>query len=133
MLILETKTMATHAVIWIDHKEARVFHVHPETVDSTTVLAAQHHIHRHPKGREVQEHPDDAHRFFGEVAHQLAGVDALLIVGPASAKLEFFRHLHAHDRKLESKVVGVESADHPTDGEIVARARECFKATDRMS
>ena len=31
-----------------------------------------------------------------------------------------------------SKVVGVESADHPTDGEIVARAKASFAASDRM-
>jgi stalled ribosome rescue protein Dom34 len=126
--------MPTHAVIWIDHKEARVFHVHPDAVDETTVLAPQHHIHRHPEGRgEAREHPDDASRFFGEVARVLGGVDALLIVGPSSAKLEFFRYVHEHERRLESKVVGVESADHPTDGEIVARARSYFKASDRMS
>jgi stalled ribosome rescue protein Dom34 len=113
--------MPTHAVIWIDHKEARVFHVHPEATDETTVLAPQHHLHRHPKGRgEAREHPDDAHRFFGEVARTLDGVDAILIVGPSSAKLEFF------------KVVGIESADHPTDGEIIARAKSYFKASDRM-
>ena len=126
--------MPTHAVIWIDHKEARVFHVHPEATEATTVLAPQHHLHRHPKGRgEAREHPDDARRFFGEVARALDGVDALLIVGPSSAKLEFFRYLHAHDRPLEARVVGVESADHPTDGEIVARAKSYFVASDRMS
>ena len=125
--------MPTHAVIWIDHKEARIFHVHPQTTDATTVLAPQHHLHRHPKGRgEAKEHPDDAHRFFGEVTRTLAGVDALLIVGPSSGKLEFFRYLHEHERRLESAVVGIESADHPTDGEIVARARSCFTASDRM-
>ena len=126
--------MPTHAVIWIDHKEARIFHVHPQTTDEKTVLAPQHHIHRHPKGRgEAREHPDDAHQFFGEVARELSGADALLIVGPASAKLEFFRYLHEENRRLAAKVVGVESADHPTDGEIVNRARDCFKATDRMA
>ena len=125
--------MSTHAVIWIDHKEARVFHVHSEATEATTVLAPQHHLHRHPKGRgEAREHPDDARRFFGEVARALDGVDALLIVGPSSAKLEFFRYLHEHDRPLEAKVVGVESADHPTDGEIVARAKSYFVASDRM-
>jgi hypothetical protein len=102
--------MPTHAVIWIDHKEARVFHVYPEAIEATRVLAPQHHLHRHPDG-----------------------VDALLIVGPSSAKLEFFRYLHEHDRPLEAKVVGVESADHPTDGEIVARAKSYFVASDRMS
>jgi stalled ribosome rescue protein Dom34 len=126
--------MPTHAVIWIDHKEARVFHVRPDDTDATTVLAPQHRLHRHPKGRgEAKEHPDDVRRFFREVAGALDGVDALLIVGPSSAKVEFFRYLHEHHRRLESKVVGVESADHPTDGEIIARARSCFLASDRMS
>jgi hypothetical protein len=125
--------MPTHAVIWIDHREARIFHVRPDATDETTVLAPQHHIHRHPKGHgEAKEHPDDAHRFFTGVAHAVQGVDALLIVGPASAKLEFFKWVQTHDRALESAVVGIESADHPTDGEIVARAKTYFKASDRM-
>jgi stalled ribosome rescue protein Dom34 len=125
--------MPTHAVIWIDHKEARVFHVHPEATEATTVLAPQHHLHRHPKGRgEAREHPDEARRFFGEVARALDGVDALLIVGPSSAKLEFFRVLHEHDRRLEARVVGVESADHPTDGRSSSR-EDYFVASDRMS
>jgi stalled ribosome rescue protein Dom34 len=126
--------MPTHAVIWIDHKEARVFHVHAEAADETTVLAPQHHVHRHPKGRgEAKEHPDDAQRFFAEVARAVDDVDAILIVGPSSAKLEFFRYAHEHERALEAKVVGIESADHPTDGQIVARAKSYFKASDRMS
>jgi len=125
--------MPTHAVIWIDHHEARIFHVHPDAVDASTILAPQHHIHRHPKGRgEAREHPDDAHQFFAEVARALSDIDALLIVGPSSAKLEFFRYVHEHERRLEPKVVGVESADHPTDGEIVARAKTYFTAADRM-
>lgn len=119
--------MATHAVTWIDHKEARIFHLHPGSTEETTVLAPQHHLHRHPLGRgDAADHTDDARRFFREVARALEGADALLIVGPSSAKLEFFRYLHEHARHLEAKVVGVESADHPTDGEIVARARNCF-------
>jgi hypothetical protein len=47
----------THAVVWIDHKEARIFHVHPEGADESTILSPQHHLHRHPKGRgEPREH-----------------------------------------------------------------------------
>ena len=126
--------MPTHAVVWIDHKEARVFHVHPESVEETTILAPQHHFHRHPKSRsgESKEHPDDAQRFHSEVARALDGADAILIVGPSSGKLEFFKFAQEHERRLAAKVVGVESADHPTDGEIVARAKSYFKASDRM-
>ena len=126
--------MPTHAVIWIDHKEARVFHVTPDAADETTVLAPQHQEHRHPKGRgDAREHPDDQRRFFAAVGKALDGVDAILIVGPSSAKLEFFKHLQEHEHRIVSKVVGIESADHPTDGEIVARARTCFLASDRMA
>src|SRR3979490_2679490 len=41
----------THAVVWIDHKEARIFHVHPEAADESRILSPQHHVHPHPKGR----------------------------------------------------------------------------------
>jgi hypothetical protein len=44
----------------------------------------------------------------------------------------FFKYVHEHERRLESKVVGIESADHPTDGEIIARAKSYVKASDRM-
>jgi stalled ribosome rescue protein Dom34 len=120
--------MSVDAVIWIDHHEARLFHLASATADETTVLAPHHHLHRHAFGHEAARQKEDTHRFFKDVARALEGVDALLIVGPASAKLEFFRYLHEHDRRLEAKVIGIESADHPTDGEIVARARVCFAA-----
>ena len=123
----------THAVVWIDHKEARIFHVHPEAADESTILSPQHQIHRHPKGHgEAREHPDDAKHFFERVAQKLDGVDSVLVVGPASAKHEFAKFVQEHHRNLESKIAGVETADHPTGGEIVAHARRYFKASDRM-
>ncbi len=133
--------MPTHAVIWIDHKEAHVFHVQretvghvqPEAIDETTILSPQHLIHRHPKGRgEAKEHPDDAKRFFHEVARSLDGTDAVLIVGPSSAKFEFLRYVQDHDKELHARVVGIETVDHPTRGEIVAYARRYFLGSDRM-
>ena len=133
--------MPTHAVVWIDHTEARVLHVQPETpghvqpepIDEATILSPRHLIHRHPKGRgEAKEHPDDAKKFFHEVARALDGADAVLIVGPSSAKVEFLTYLQDHDRTLRTKVVGTETVDHPTDREIVAYARRYFKGSDRM-
>ena len=133
--------MPTHAVIWIDHKEARIFHVQPETVghvqpeaiDETTILSPQHLIHRHAKGRgEAKDHPDDAKRFFHEVARSLDDTDAVLVVGPSSAKLEFLRYVQDHDKKLQARIVGTETVDHPTDREIVDYAKRYFKGSDRM-
>ena len=49
-----------------------------------------------------------------------------------SAKLEFLRFAREHHLHLESHVVGIETVDHPTGGEIVAHAQSYFKASDRM-
>jgi stalled ribosome rescue protein Dom34 len=123
----------THAVVWIDYQEARIVHVHPEMADESRVLSPQHHVHRHPKGRgEPREHPDDARRFFDDVARRLDGIDSVLAVGPASAKHEFITFVHDKRPQLVSKVVGVEATDHPTGREIVAHAGTYFKASDRM-
>jgi hypothetical protein len=134
--------MRTHAAVWIDHNEARVFHVQPETpghvqpepLDEATIMAPTHLFHRHPKGPAGQpkEHPEDAKRFFQDVAHSLDSADTVLIVGPASAKLEFAKYLQSHDPSLRAKVAGIETLDHKSDREIVAYAKRYFKGSDRL-
>lgn len=58
--------MSKHVALWIDHKEAHMFAIHPDSTDEATILAPLHNIHhKHPTGRgQVREHPDDAKRFF---------------------------------------------------------------------
>ena len=133
--------MRTHIAVWLDHTEARVFHVRPETpghpqpepVDETTILSPRHVIHRHSKGQgEAREHPQDATHFFQQIARSVADADSLLIAGPASAKTEFVQYLETRDKPLRTKVAGVETVDHLTDREMVAYARRYFKASDRM-
>jgi hypothetical protein len=122
-----------HVAVWIDHKEARIFHVDAETLNAATVKAPTHHLHKHPKGPQgAKEHPDDAKRFFHEVVRELEGAEALLILGPSTAKLHLIRYMHEHARSLEPKIVGIETVDHPTDGQLLAYARTYFKASDRM-
>jgi stalled ribosome rescue protein Dom34 len=79
-----------------------------------------------------QEHPDDSQHFFDDVARGLDRVESVLIVGPASAKDGFLKFVHDNHRPLVSKIVGVETADHPTGGEIVVHARSYFRASERM-
>jgi stalled ribosome rescue protein Dom34 len=126
--------MPSHLAIWIDHKEAHVFHIHQDQTAETTITAPLKHTHhKHPKGAaQVKEHPDDAKRFFHEVARSLDGTDGILIVGPSTAKLEFSRYLHKHEVALEARVVGIETVDHPSDGQIVAYAKKYFQRSDRF-
>jgi hypothetical protein len=50
--------------------------------------------------------------------------------GPSTAKLQFERYLHEHDRALEVKIVGLETVDHPTDAQLVAYVKEYFDVPD---
>ena len=126
--------MATHVAVWIDHTEARIFDVHPDSLghhhhaDETTVKAPNHRVHRHQRGHdgEGHEHSADALHFFTEIARHLAGAGEVLIIGPAAAKRELMAHLNAHQPGLAAVVIGVETVDHPSDGEIVALAATRF-------
>jgi len=129
-----TRMSSRHGTImWIDHHEARLFDVEEGAFDETKVLASGKHMHRHPKGGTAEHnHPDDEQHFFREVAGALEQAEQILIVGPSTAKLQFFRYLHRHAAKLEPKVVGLETVDHPTDGQLVAYGKRHFGIPDRQ-
>jgi hypothetical protein len=114
--------LSKHTVVWIDQKEARIFHVEPEAATESTVHAP-HFVHRHPGGSDrAKDHPDDARRFFQDVARVLLDAEGIIIVGP---------YVHKHDHLLEPKIIGVETMDHPTDGQIVAYAKHYFNLGGR--
>lgn len=120
--------MTQRTAVWIDHREARVFHVTEDAFDETTIATPQH-VHRsHPRGESgAKEHPDDAKRFFYEVARSLASSSHILLVGPSTAKLELLQYLHRHEHAIAVSVVGVETVDHPTDPQVAAYTRTYFK------
>src|SRR4051794_40815395 len=120
-----------HAAVWIDHNEAKIFHVDAETLDAD-VIRPRRHLSRHPTQTAERSHPADEQHFFHEVAEAVESAREILVVGPGKAKLEFIKHVHKHDHALEPKIIGVETVDHPTDGQLVAFVRRYFRAADRM-
>src|SRR5450432_2798662 len=120
-----------HAAVWIDHAEAKIFHVDDPSFDPKTIHP-HHHVKRHAQTTAEHDHPADATHFFHEVAQALADAQEILVVGPGSAKLELIKHVHKHEHALEPKIVGVETSDHPTDGQLAAHARQYFHAADRL-
>ncbi len=117
-----------HAVVWIDQDAAHVIHFKPDESEELTVHA-KHTQHR-KRGLTEGEHTD--HEYFSLVEAALAGAKEILIVGPAGAKHELEKHMSLHAKALAACVVGVESADHPTDGQILQLARKYFRAADRL-
>ena len=126
--------MSNFITAWIDHHEARLVHIRPEGVTESTVTADPLPHHKHPKGPEgSKEHPDDIKRFFSDVARELVGADQVLIVGPSNAKLEFASYIHDHAPALERCIVGIETVDHPTHGQLVAHALGYFRSSEPRS
>jgi hypothetical protein len=73
-------TSNRHVLVWIDHHEARIFHVSADGLDERTI-----------------------------------------------------RYAHKHDATLEPHIVGVETVDHPTDGQLVAYSKRYFASNqDKM-
>jgi stalled ribosome rescue protein Dom34 len=114
----------------MDGEEARIFHVGAKGFDESTIHSPTHHVHRHPKDQltRTHNHPDDEHRFFRAVADALKDADQVLLLGPSMTKLLFLRHLQNNDPVLGARVVGLETADYPTDRQIAAHVRDYFEA-----
>lgn len=121
-----------HAVLWIDQHEAKVFFLDRETFEVARLESPHHHVRKHPSTTAEHAHPADAQHYFREVEGALADAMEVLVVGPSTTKLHFLKHVHKHAPALAERIVGIESVDHPTDGQLVAYARKYFRASDRM-
>ena len=122
-----------HVAVWLDHHEARILRIASDAFEEDTLLAQGPHVRRHAdRNTTEREHPDDAKRFFHDVARALDTADEVLVVGPSTAKLHFLKYVHAHDPQLEPRILGVETVDHPTDRQLAAFARRYFVDADRM-
>src|SRR5664279_1071179 len=104
-----------HALVWIDHVEAHVMHISPDDVEQSLIQPNQsnHKLHSRVGTLGNGRAPEDQD-YYHRVAEALKGASEILIVGPAQAKLQLIKHIHSHDTGLVSKVIGVETVDHPT-------------------
>ena len=118
-----------HAVVWIDHREARVFHFNASDADKLVVHPDHPTRHLHHKANCIGNgHAAEDHDFFQRVAESIADAGVILITGPANAKTELLKHIEQHGPDLASRVAAVETVDHPSDRQLVDLARRYFWA-----
>jgi len=122
-----------HAIVWIDHREAKIFHFNATDVDRAVLHshATGQHLH-HKANTTGSGHLGVDKEFFHRVVEALTHTGALLITGPANAKTELKNYIDQQRPELAKRISGVETLDHPTDGSLLAFARKYFKADDRM-
>jgi stalled ribosome rescue protein Dom34 len=122
-----------HAVVWIDHREARVFHFTSTDVERLVLHPDHPTRHIHHKANSIGSgHAAEDHAYLHAVAESVADAGAVLIAGPANEKNELVKYIHELNPKRISAIVGVETVDHPSNKQLVAYARKYFKAADSM-
>jgi stalled ribosome rescue protein Dom34 len=122
-----------HAVVWLDHHEAKVFHFNAAEMGELRVMPAKPHVHlHHHRGSNTDGHAKEDQHYYHNVAMALADASEVLVCGPGLAKNELVKHVENHDPAWRKKVVGVETVDHPSDNQIIAHARKYFLAADKM-
>jgi stalled ribosome rescue protein Dom34 len=121
-----------HAIVWLDHQHATVIDFtvddrHVSHVESTSPRK----LHRKSGPMGTGKAPEDA-AFFDEVVAAVAGAHELVVCGPGTAKVAFMHHLERKHQRMVKQVLGVETLDHPSDGELLAFARRYFRRADAL-
>lgn len=116
-----------HAIVWIDHEQAKVFHL---GLSGSNQLTLHPHLPtrqiHHTAGSIGSGHLHEDKRLMKDVATALGDAGEILIIGPASAKTELAKYLR-EETGIGDKIVGVETADHLTDPEIIAYGKKHFR------
>lgn len=114
-----------HAVVWMDHNEAHVVMFDREHMEAQRIKSRSHHKH--------QGKSHDNAAFYQDVASALAGTHEVLLAGPGIARNEFRDWAAKHQGAVAKAIVDSVAADHPTDGQLVAMARQYFHKYDNMA
>jgi stalled ribosome rescue protein Dom34 len=116
-----------HALVWIDHREAKVFHFDAENSQEVIVRNSHAHQNLHHKANSGDSgHVPVDKEYLRRVVAEVAAAGAILIVGPGSAKTELRTYALRDRPDVASKISAVETLDHPTDRQLLAFGRKFF-------
>jgi len=110
-------------IVWIDETEARILQVvarlnHALAIHAPVVPGELAHA--------ADDAPNNSDRYFHQIARALDTADEILIVGPSATKDEFTKFMHKNEHTIDPRILGVESINDPTDGELAAFAKLYF-------
>ena len=120
-------TVHNHAVVWIDHRAAKIFYLGLDATDERVIHAELAEQHIHHKANTIgsgKAHEDPT--FFPRIDEALQRCEAVLIVGPGTEKTLLLKHLREGHSSHKNRDLHAEPADHPSDREIIALGRRRF-------
>ena len=121
--------------LWIDHKETFAVFVGDDGEQTKRMKSGmEKHVRFSGGNRSEEGSADDqrdrqftAHlnRYYDEVISHIRDAESILLFGPGEAKGELEKRLASQG--LGGRIVGVETADKMTAGEISAKVRQHFR------
>ncbi len=121
-----------HVIVWMDHQKATIIDF---SVDDRHVLhvASENprQLHRKSGPMGAGRAPDDR-QFFDEITTAISTSREVLVTGPGTAKVAYKADLDKRYPQVAKQVVGVETLDHPSDGELLAYAKRYFRRVDAL-
>jgi DNA-binding MurR/RpiR family transcriptional regulator len=116
-----------HAIVWIDHSQAKIFHIGLSGEDEVVLHPQLPTRHLHHKANSIGSGNAAADKeFLEEVTKTVSDAGEILIIGPANAKTELAKYLRGQHSKIGDRIVAVEASDHPSDRQIIAYAKQHF-------
>ena len=120
-----------HAMVWIDHRQAKVFHFDAEHDREVIIRNSHQHQNLHHKANSSDSgHAPVDKEYLHRVVAEVETAGALLIVGPGSAKTELRKYAQQFRPDVAARIRAVETVDHPSDGQLLAHGRKYFLADE---
>lgn len=118
-----------HAVVWIDHREARVIYLAVDGAPADVVRPVHPPRRLYAKSEGSIAPGADKSAFYDEIIGALADAEAILVAGPSTAKTEFVKYLHQHSPQMLDRIWGIETLARVTDYQLLAEGRRYFANT----
>ncbi|MEJ1968974.1 MAG: hypothetical protein WDN03_10160 [Rhizomicrobium sp.] len=123
-----------HSVVWIDHKETRIFEFGTGGIEHHRIHPGERQGNIHHKAGSVGSgHSHEDKHYLSAIADALKPNHEILIVGHGQAKIELAHYIRDHVPALAPRIMGIEALDNPTEGEVVAFARKFFEEKDKTT
>lgn len=114
-----------HAVVFVDHHDARIYFP-----DGTSAEPEGHETSPRPPRTNDGKRPALDRAAVDAICVRVQNAEEILLIGPGTAKSELVNWLAEHHPDVSRRVVGVETVDHPTPGQIKDLARAAFRHID---
>lgn len=117
-----------YAGVWLDSEKAMIIAHSSDDQSSYTIQNKIKSNDTHSGGSEHtmnNARQTDSLKYFKSVSNLLLNYDEILVFGPGKSQEQFQHHLK-QDPQFKSKQISIDSAEHLTDPQMIAKVRDFF-------